>query len=66
MMHIYGSECEAGPAFPTEVEAYGSEKGQLSVDDITNVLKKLGRKKGEKASTTSHRPFPPSLLRWEK
>ena len=48
MMQIYGSECEAGPAFPTEVEAYGSEKGQLSVDDITNVLKKLGRKKGEK------------------
>ena len=23
-----------------QVEAYGSEKGQLSVDDITNVLKK--------------------------
>ena len=44
MMHIYVSECEAGPAFPTEVEAYGSEKGQLTVDDITNVLKKLGGK----------------------
>ena len=32
--------------FPTiqQVEAYGSEKGQLSVDDITNVLKKHSSK----------------------
>ena len=44
MMQIYVSKCEAGPTFPSEVEAYGSEKGQLTVDDITNVLKKLGRK----------------------
>lgn len=34
-----------------QVEAYGSEKGELSVDDITNVLKthdteRVGRNKG--------------------
>ena len=61
MMQIYGSECEAGPAFPTEVEAYGSEKGQLSVDDITNVLKKLGRKKVKNSINNVSQTIPPKL-----
>ena len=69
MMQIYVSKCEAGPTFPSEVEAYGSEKGQLTVDDITNVLKKLGRKMRKDRCGTmwlclkDH--MPPSLLRWE-
>ena len=64
----YVSKCEAGPTLPLEVEAYGSEKGQLTVDDITNVLKKLGGKMRKDRCGTMWlclKDHVPSLLRWE-